>query len=238
MPKSPALRFGAVAILHAVASGNRFGFDVMGATGLTSGTVLPRARPARGPGLPDVGVGGRRHRASRGAPAAALLHPDAARRRGAGRGAQALQDPQAGAARGARRQERREAEPHAPTRPSSRPRPRAAASPSRSWPRSRRSSRAGGARGGAGSGRRRSGTSGRFSSTRTARVPAPRSSSRGGRRVRCRTRSCCARGAGGFPTLDRRALRRPDAREAAGLRAGGDPPARAGRRERTPPSSA
>jgi DNA-binding PadR family transcriptional regulator len=35
------LRYGTVAILHAVASGNRFGFDVMNATGLTSGTVYP-----------------------------------------------------------------------------------------------------------------------------------------------------------------------------------------------------
>jgi DNA-binding PadR family transcriptional regulator len=39
--KPPALRFGAVAILHAVASGSRFGFDVMATTGLTSGTVYP-----------------------------------------------------------------------------------------------------------------------------------------------------------------------------------------------------
>ncbi len=41
MRTPPALRFGTVAILHAVARGNRFGFDVMGATGLTSGTVYP-----------------------------------------------------------------------------------------------------------------------------------------------------------------------------------------------------
>jgi PadR family transcriptional regulator PadR len=36
-----ALSFGAVSILHAVATGNRFGFDIMEATGLTSGTVYP-----------------------------------------------------------------------------------------------------------------------------------------------------------------------------------------------------
>jgi PadR family transcriptional regulator, regulatory protein PadR len=36
-----ALRFGAVSILHAVATGNQFGFDIMEATGLTSGTVYP-----------------------------------------------------------------------------------------------------------------------------------------------------------------------------------------------------
>jgi DNA-binding PadR family transcriptional regulator len=35
------LRFGTVAILHAIASGNEFGFDIMHATGLTSGTVYP-----------------------------------------------------------------------------------------------------------------------------------------------------------------------------------------------------
>ena len=35
------LSFGAVSILHAVAGGSRFGFDIMQATGLTSGTVYP-----------------------------------------------------------------------------------------------------------------------------------------------------------------------------------------------------
>jgi len=35
------LSFGAVAVLHAVALGSRFGFDIMAATGLTSGTVYP-----------------------------------------------------------------------------------------------------------------------------------------------------------------------------------------------------
>lgn len=36
-----AVSFGAVSILHAVATGSRFGFDIMNATGLTSGTVYP-----------------------------------------------------------------------------------------------------------------------------------------------------------------------------------------------------
>ena len=36
-----ALSFGAVSVLHAVALGSRFGFDIMAATGLTSGTVYP-----------------------------------------------------------------------------------------------------------------------------------------------------------------------------------------------------
>lgn len=35
------LSFGSVAILHAIAGGNRFGFDIMATTGLTSGTVYP-----------------------------------------------------------------------------------------------------------------------------------------------------------------------------------------------------
>lgn len=36
-----AISFGAVYILHAIAEGSRFGFDIMAATGLTSGTVYP-----------------------------------------------------------------------------------------------------------------------------------------------------------------------------------------------------
>jgi PadR family transcriptional regulator PadR len=36
-----SLSYGAAAILHAVASGQQFGFDIMAATGLTSGTVYP-----------------------------------------------------------------------------------------------------------------------------------------------------------------------------------------------------
>jgi DNA-binding PadR family transcriptional regulator len=39
--KTTPLSFGAVAILHAIASGDRFGFDIMATTGLTSGTVYP-----------------------------------------------------------------------------------------------------------------------------------------------------------------------------------------------------
>jgi PadR family transcriptional regulator len=35
------LSYGSAAILHAIASGRQFGFDVMNATGLTSGTVYP-----------------------------------------------------------------------------------------------------------------------------------------------------------------------------------------------------
>src|SRR6476661_3966578 len=41
MPKSAPLAFGSVAVLHAIADGNRFGFNIMDATGLTSGTVSP-----------------------------------------------------------------------------------------------------------------------------------------------------------------------------------------------------
>jgi PadR family transcriptional regulator, regulatory protein PadR len=41
MPKPVSLSYGVAAILHAVADGRQFGFDVMNATGLTSGTVYP-----------------------------------------------------------------------------------------------------------------------------------------------------------------------------------------------------
>ena len=41
MRKTAPLAFGHVAILHAIADGNRFGFDIMDTTGLTSGTVYP-----------------------------------------------------------------------------------------------------------------------------------------------------------------------------------------------------
>jgi PadR family transcriptional regulator len=41
MPRHAALSYGSAAILHAVASGSQFGFDIMAATGLTSGTVYP-----------------------------------------------------------------------------------------------------------------------------------------------------------------------------------------------------
>jgi DNA-binding PadR family transcriptional regulator len=36
-----SVSYGSAAILHAIASGRQFGFDVMEATGLTSGTVYP-----------------------------------------------------------------------------------------------------------------------------------------------------------------------------------------------------
>ena len=41
MSKPVSLSYGAAAILHAVADGRLFGFDIMNATGLTSGTVYP-----------------------------------------------------------------------------------------------------------------------------------------------------------------------------------------------------
>ncbi len=36
-----SLSFGTVAVLHAVACGHRFGFDIVDATGLTAGSVYP-----------------------------------------------------------------------------------------------------------------------------------------------------------------------------------------------------
>jgi PadR family transcriptional regulator, regulatory protein PadR len=41
MAKTPSLAFGQISVLHAVADGNRFGFDIIDATGLTSGSVYP-----------------------------------------------------------------------------------------------------------------------------------------------------------------------------------------------------
>jgi PadR family transcriptional regulator PadR len=41
MTRTVNLSFGAAAILHAVAAGQQFGFDIIEATGLTSGTVYP-----------------------------------------------------------------------------------------------------------------------------------------------------------------------------------------------------
>lgn len=61
MPKTATLSYGAAAILHAVAAGQQFGFDIIDATGLTSGTVYPtldrleRAH-GRGPRRPAAGA--------------------------------------------------------------------------------------------------------------------------------------------------------------------------------------
>ncbi|HUF46202.1 MAG TPA: PadR family transcriptional regulator [Vicinamibacterales bacterium] len=41
MARTRGMSFGGVAILHALADGKRFGFEIMDATGLTSGTVYP-----------------------------------------------------------------------------------------------------------------------------------------------------------------------------------------------------
>lgn len=51
MPKRSTLSYGAAAILHAVASGHQFGFDVIEATGLTSGTVYPTLERLEAGGL-------------------------------------------------------------------------------------------------------------------------------------------------------------------------------------------
>jgi PadR family transcriptional regulator len=46
-----SLSYGSAAILHAVASGHRFGFDIMETTGLTSGTVYPALERLESRGL-------------------------------------------------------------------------------------------------------------------------------------------------------------------------------------------
>ena len=51
MPKPVSLSYGSAAILHAVASGRQFGFDIMEATGLTSGTVYPALERLESAGL-------------------------------------------------------------------------------------------------------------------------------------------------------------------------------------------
>ena len=51
MPKRSSLSYGAAAILHAIASGHRFGFDIIEATGLTSGTVYPALERLEADGL-------------------------------------------------------------------------------------------------------------------------------------------------------------------------------------------
>ena len=58
--KYPRLSFGAVSILHAVADGSRFGFDIMSATGLTSGTVYPTLDRLEQRRPPQVPMGGRK----------------------------------------------------------------------------------------------------------------------------------------------------------------------------------
>ena len=44
MRSQPPLAFGQVSVLHAIAGGNRFGFDIMDVTGLPSGTIYPALR--------------------------------------------------------------------------------------------------------------------------------------------------------------------------------------------------
>lgn len=45
------LSYGAAAILHAIASGQCFGFDIIATTGLTSGTVYPTLARLESSGL-------------------------------------------------------------------------------------------------------------------------------------------------------------------------------------------
>ena len=59
----PQLPFASIAVLHAIADGHRFGFEIIDAIGLRSGTVYPGAREARGRRAGDVGMGRRRARA-------------------------------------------------------------------------------------------------------------------------------------------------------------------------------
>ena len=51
MPKASTISYGAAAILHAIASGHLFGFDIIETTGLTSGTVYPALERLEADGL-------------------------------------------------------------------------------------------------------------------------------------------------------------------------------------------
>lgn len=51
MPKRSTVSYGAAAILHAIASGHGFGFDIIDVTGLTSGTVYPTLERLEADGL-------------------------------------------------------------------------------------------------------------------------------------------------------------------------------------------
>jgi PadR family transcriptional regulator PadR len=51
MPRRSTISYGAAAILHAIASGHGFGFDIIDATGLTSGTVYPALERLEADGL-------------------------------------------------------------------------------------------------------------------------------------------------------------------------------------------
>ena len=52
-PRKTALRVGAVMVLHALARGHRYGFDLMDQTGLTSGTIYPALDKLERLGLAD-----------------------------------------------------------------------------------------------------------------------------------------------------------------------------------------
>ena len=89
MRKSPPLALGQVAVLHAIADGNRFGFDIMDATGLTSGTVYPTLDKLESIGYLTSGQ----------ASAPPLLRPDHRRRHRSRAGPDPVQEPQARIAR-------------------------------------------------------------------------------------------------------------------------------------------
>ena len=99
MRKPAPLALGQVAVLHAIADGNRFGFDIMDATGLTSGTVYPTLDK-----LESLGYLTSRWEDPRAArrekrPPRRYFDLDRRRRGGSRAGAHALQEPETGLAR-------------------------------------------------------------------------------------------------------------------------------------------
>ena len=72
----PSLTLPTALVLHALARGFRYGFDIMDATGLPSGTIYPILRRLERDGLARGPLGGRRRGASRAAAPAPVLRAD------------------------------------------------------------------------------------------------------------------------------------------------------------------
>ncbi len=100
MRKPAPLSFGQVSVLHAIADGNRFGFDIIDATGLTSGSVYPTLDKLESLGYLTSRWEDAQDRPPRQASAAPLLRPHRARSHCARRRADAVQEPEAGVTRG------------------------------------------------------------------------------------------------------------------------------------------
>ncbi len=75
---NPTLGWTAAVVLQAIARGHRWGFDVMGATRLPSGTVYPLLRRLEGAGLVTSGWEDEEAAHARGRPARRYYEPTGA----------------------------------------------------------------------------------------------------------------------------------------------------------------